>query len=285
MRLLKSIYKFLSPKYQNLFLEYKVDLKPRYGHTKPSHNLLDHLISENRKEYSEYLNEFLQFKEVFYKIKSDSSSISETEPYWNNGFLPGLDIISLYSFLAIFKPKYYIEIGSGNSTKVAKKSINDNKLSTKIISVDPYPRASIDSIADKVYRMPLEKMNDFSFIDSLEENDVLFIDNSHRCFPNSDVTVCFLELIPKLKKSVIVQIHDIYLPYDYPQFMCDRFYSEQYLLATMLLANKDKFQILMPCYYVSEDKELKNILNPIWENSQLKNVEQHGGSFWFKKMF
>lgn len=42
--------------------------------------------------------------------------------------------------------------------------------------------------------------------------------------------VCFLELLPNLRKGVIVHFHDIYLPLDYPQFMCDRFYSEQYVL-------------------------------------------------------
>lgn len=287
MSFIKSIYKFLSPKYQNLFLEYKVDVKPRYDAQKGPHALLYQIINENRNEYAAHLKNFLSFKETFHSIKTDGSHTSETEtePYWNNQFLPGLDIISLYGFLSLLKPKNYIEIGSGNSTKVARKAINDHQLATKITSVDPYPRAVIDSIADKIHRIPLEKMDDLSFVDSLEENDILFIDNSHRCFPNSDVTVCFLELIPRLKKGVIIHIHDMYLPYDYPQFMCDRFYSEQYLLATMLLSNKDRFQIMMPCFFVSEDKELKTILNPIWENPNLKGVERHGGSFWFKKLY
>ncbi|MCY7410548.1 MAG: class I SAM-dependent methyltransferase [Chitinophagales bacterium] len=119
--------------------------------------------------------------------------------------------------IAIRKPKIYVEIGSGNSTMVARKAIEDHQLKTKIISIDPYPRASIDNLADTLIRKPIENLSDYNFIDELNENDILFIDNSHRSLPNSNVTVCFLEIIPRIKKGVLIHIHDIYLPYDYPQ--------------------------------------------------------------------
>lgn len=279
---LKSLYKFLSPKHQSLFLEYKVDFKPRYGHGKPAHPQLYRIINNNRSRYGALLIDFLQYKEVYHSIKKTGEEKNENAPAWNNGFLPGLDIISLYGLISKIKPETYLEIGSGNSTRVARKAINDNKLQTKIISIDPVPRASIDQISDVVIRKPLEDLADFSSIENLKENDMLFIDNSHRSFPNSDVTVCFLEVIPKLKKGVIIHIHDIYLPYDYPQFMCDRFYSEQYLLATLLLANSEKFQPIFPCYFISEDKELKTMLDPVWNHPNLAGVERHGGSFWMK---
>lgn len=282
MNFLKSFYKFLSPKHQALFLEYKVDFKPRYGHGKPAHPFLQQIIEQNRSSYSALLNDFLKFKEAFHSIKTVEQETNENNPAWNNGFLPGLDIIALYGMVSIYKPKTYLEVGSGNSTKVARKAINDNKLSTKIISIDPFPRASIDNLADVVTRKPLENLEDFSMFENLDENDILFIDNSHRCFPNSDVTVCFLEILPRLKKGVIVHIHDIYLPYDYPQFMCDRFYSEQYLLATLLLANNEKYKTILPCFYISEDEELKKISEPVWKHPNLSGVERHGGSFWLR---
>ena len=281
MNFLKSLYKFLSPKYQKLFLEYKVNFLPRYGHGRLPHDLLYERINSNRTIYASYLGKFLAEKAKLHMIKTSDKEKSETEPCWNNGFLPGLDIVALYSFIGIFQPKKYIEIGSGNSTKVVRKAIKDNNLLTKIISIDPVPRAQIDMLADEVIRQPLEKLHDLSFTEQLHANDILFVDNSHRCFPNSDVTVCFLEILPKLKPGVIVHIHDIYLPYDYPQFMADRFYSEQYLLACYLLASKDKFKIIMPNYFVSEDKELAEIIAPVWEHPDLKGVEKHGGSFWF----
>ncbi|MGB1295455.1 MAG: class I SAM-dependent methyltransferase [Flavobacteriales bacterium] len=173
-------------------------------------------------------------------------------------------------------------MGSGNSTKVVKKAIVDGGLETKITSIDPYPRANIDHLADQVIRKPLENLSDHIIFDNLEKGDILFIDNSHRCLPNSDVTVCFLEILPRLKPGVIVHVHDIYIPYDYPQFMCDRAYSEQYVLAAMIMSNPKKYKTIMPNYFVSEDNELKQILNPIWEHPNLKTVERHGGSFWLE---
>lgn len=154
-------------------------------------------------------------------------------------------------------------------------------LATHIISIDPMPRAEIDAIADTVIRKPFESI-DFNILDKLNENDILFIDNSHRILPNSDAMVFFLEIMPKLKKGVIVHIHDIYLPYDYPQFMCDRFYSEQYGLAIYLLANPTKYETLLPNYFIFEDKELSEIVAPFWQHPNLNGVEQHGGSYWFR---
>lgn len=271
------------PKYQKLILEYKIDMKPRYGYGLKPHTLLYELINKNRNIYEQFLKEILIHKNTFHSIRSIEVEKDGNQPAWNNVFLPGLDIISLYTMLYHFKPQKYIEIGSGNSTKVARKSIIENKLNTKIISIDPFPRATIDHLADEVIREPLENIKDYQFIiNELKENDILFIDNSHRCLPNSDATVCFLDLLPYLKKRVIVHFHDIYLPYDYPQFMCDRFYTEQYVLAAYILANPEKYNPIFPGIFISEDKELSNIVSPIWEHPNPKNVEKHGGSFWIQ---
>lgn len=279
--MIKSIYRFLSPKFQTLFSDYKVDMKPRYGHGKPPHKELYTIINENREVYKEFLNKALLHKEKIQEIKKTGEDTDVNNPTWNNGFLPGLDIIGIYSMLAINNPKKYIEVGSGNSTKVAFKAKKENNLETEIISIDPMPRAEIDHLADKVIRKPFEEI-DYNTILALEENDILFIDNSHRILPNSDAMVFFLEILPKLKKGVIVHIHDIYLPYDYPQFMCDRFYTEQYGLAMFLLANPEKYNTILPNYFISEDKELSEMLIPFWNHSNLKGVETHGGSFWLE---
>ena len=107
------------------------------------------------------------------------------------------------------------------------------------------------------------------------------MDGSHRILPNSDSMVFFLEVLPKIPKGVIVHLHDIYLPYDYPQFMCDRFYSEQYGLAMYLLANIQKYKPLLPNYFISQDKALSSIIDSIWDHPNLEDLERHGGSFWF----
>lgn len=279
--MIKQLYQFLSPKFQNLFLEYKVALKPRYGHGQPAHPELLKIIDANRATYNSLLNKALSLKEAIWSIQTADKEKVASNPAWNNGFLPGLDIIGIYTLMAAYQPKKYIEIGSGNSTKVAFKAKKEQNLSTEITSIDPMPRAEIDELADKVIRQPFENIN-LDLLNDLNENDILFVDNSHRILPNSDSMVFYMEILPRLKKGVIVHIHDIYLPYDYPQFMCDRFYSEQYGLAMYLLANPKKYETILPNYFISEDKELTNLIAPIWEHENLKNVERHGGSFWLR---
>ena len=279
--MLKHLYRFLHPKYQTLFLDYPVDFAPRYGQGKPPHSELYNIINEHRDEYQDFLEQILQFKDVFFQIKDARQTIDKVQPAWNNGFLPGLDIVSLYTMLAVHRPQKYIEIGSGNSTKVAHKAKKEQQLTTQIVSIDPQPRTEIDQLADLVIRQAFETAQ-YPIVEQLEAKDILFIDNSHRILPNSDSTVFFLEVLPRLKKGVIVHIHDIYLPYDYPQFMCDRFYSEQYALAAFLLANPHKYRPILPNYFISEDTGLAASLAPLWQHPNTQNVEQHGGSFWLQ---
>lgn len=271
----------MHPKTQTVFLDYKVNFSPRYGHGKPAHNELYAIIDNERENYEALITEMLALKERIWEIKDSKLEKDSLQPTWNNGFLPGLDIIGIYTMLTKFRPATYIEIGSGNSTKVAFKAKTDAGLSTTIVSIDPQPRAEIDQLADKIIRMPFENCS-IDLVEELKENDILFIDNSHRILPNSDALVFFLEILPRLKKGVIVHIHDIYLPYDYPQFMCDRAYSEQYGLAFFLLANPKKYQPILPNYFISEDTQLASQLAPIWNHENTENVEKHGGSFWLR---
>lgn len=279
--MIKQIYRFLNPKFQNLFLDYKVDFKPRYGHGKPAHQNLYKIVDTNRANYKNLINKALLLKDKIWTIQGSGKETDSAKPSWNNGFLPGLDIIGIYTVISEFKPRKYIEIGSGNSTKVAYKAKTEQNIETEIVSIDPMPRAEIDNLADKVIREPFEDI-DLNILDELNENDILFVDNSHRILPNSDAMVFYLEILPRLKKGVIVHIHDIYIPYDYPQFMCDRFYSEQYGLAMYLLANPEKYDTILPNYFISEDKELSDLISPIWNHDHLNGVEKHGGSYWIR---
>lgn len=279
--MLRNLVKLFHPRYQALFLEYKVQLKPRYGHGLPAHPRLQEIIEANRPEYEQWMRKILSQLAHLQSIKKLNEETDPSQPGWNNGFLPGLDIMALYAIIAEKKPARYVEVGSGNSTQVAHKAVQDHELDTRIISIDPFPRAQIDHLADEIIRKPFETV-DSSWLASLEPGDILFIDNSHRMLPNSDATVFFLETLPSLRPGVIVHIHDIYLPFDYPQFMCDRFYSEQYGLAINLLANPQRYHTIFPAYFISEDASLREIIAPVWEHPNLQGVEKHGGSFWLE---
>ena len=86
---------------------------------------------------------------------------------------------------------FYFEIGSGNSTKFARHAIKLGDLRTKVMSIDPAPRAEIDLLCDKTFRMRLED-SDHQIFSILQAGDVLFFDGSHRFLTNSDVAVFFL---------------------------------------------------------------------------------------------
>lgn len=263
-----------------LVLDYPVTPKRRWTLGSP-HPELYRILEEGRDGYRATLEGFLSFRDPMSTIPMFSPDGSSTSPWWGNGWIPPLDGAAIYGFIATRRPKIYMEVGSGNSTKFARKAIADLGLDTRIISIDPQPRAEIDDICDEVVRAPVEDV-DLSLFDQLGENDILFVDNSHRAFMNSDVTAVFVDILPRLKPGVIVQIHDILLPYDYPQEWLERWYSEQYLVAVMLLSKGTAFKVLLPNMFISEDAELRKILDPVWEPRSMRDGDIFGYSFWLR---
>lgn len=279
---IKTIFFALKDNSRTILLDYPNIPKPFYTKQNP-HTLLKAIIDSEKKSYEMLLEKVLLYKNFLFSIKDISNKVNDEEPNWNAGHLPGLDIIMIYTLIAEYKPKRYVEIGSGTSTKVVYKAKNENNLSTQIISIDPNPRLEIDKLCTEVHRKYVHEIN-INFFKQLSAGDILFLDGSHMLLPNSDVQYFFMEILPVLQKGIVIHIHDIYLPYDYPQFMCNRYYNEQYILASTLLANSNTYKIICPNYYIFETEELHSILNPLWKNEVFDNVEKHGGSFWFKKL-
>lgn len=54
--------------------------------------------------------------------------------------------------LAAGNPATYLEVGSGNSTRFARRAITVHGLRTRIVSIDPEPRAVVDELCDEVVR-------------------------------------------------------------------------------------------------------------------------------------
>jgi hypothetical protein len=118
-------------------------------------------------------------------------------------------------------------------------------------------------------------------LDEIRSGDILFFDGSHRAFQNSDVTVFFLEVLPSLPSGVTVQIHDIVLPEDYPPEWHTRLYSEQYLLAAMLLAKESPFRTLLPNCFACLDPVLRPKADAL-VTPHMSHVV--GGSFWLETL-
>lgn len=273
----KSLAHNISPE-TVVLLDYPIVLKQRWDSYNPH---LYKIINGRRDAYRAQLQSFLALLPDFCRIPARNQPSSSSEPCWINGWMPALDGVALYSFMVSNNPKMFLEVGSGNSTKFARKAISDYKLRTKIVSIDPHPRRDVDAICDEVIRMPLEAVN-LEIFDRLDLGDILYVDSSHRIFMNSDAMVVFLDVFPRLKPGVLVEIHDILLPYDYPKEWITRYYSEQYVLAAYLLANGSRFDIILPNTFISRDDELKRILDPLWATTEMEGVETHGCSFWLQ---
>lgn len=241
------------------------------------------IIKAGEARYSSLLEKFATFNPYFGRIPVHENPQDTSAPNWLNGWFPGFDAISIYGLLAVNNPRWYVEVGSGNSTKFARQAIKDHGLRTLITSIDPFPRADIDRICDKVIRQPCEDVSSELF-DSLTSEDILFVDNSHRSFPNSDVTVFFTEILPNLPCGMIYGLHDIFLPEDYPDEWKDRYYNEQYLLAAYLLGGADGDEIVLPNTYLSYF--VPHLLKPLDDtlnNPELSGIEKTGGAFWMRR--
>lgn len=262
-----------------MVLDFPVTPRPRYDLNHP-HPRLHEIIAERSDAYAQTLTGFLDLEADLLRIPRVASG-GAAEPCWRNPYQPVVDAAALYCFVSTSNPRLYLEIGSGYSTSFTRRAISDHRLQTRIVSIDPQPRAEIDAICDSVVRAPLEAC-DLSVFDELKKGDILFIDSSHRCFMNSDVSVLFLEIIPKLPPGVLVQIHDIFLPYDYPLEWVERYYAEQYLLAAYLLAGFPKCEIVLPNVFVTNDARLRTILAPLW--TAIEAVNPHGFAFWLRTL-
>ncbi|HZO22438.1 MAG TPA: class I SAM-dependent methyltransferase [Steroidobacteraceae bacterium] len=168
----------------------------------------------------------------------------------NNGSFESGDAEFLYQLIRARKPRRLFEIGSGNSTLIARDAIGRNAqesagYSCKHVCVEPFEAPWLESAGVTVVRKRLEEVDPAMFAE-LEENDILFIDSSHVIRPQGDVLVEYLEILPALRPGVIVHIHDIFSPRDYPsEWVKDRilFWNEQYLLEGFLTQN-DSWTIL-----------------------------------------
>lgn len=169
---------------------------------------------------------------------------AERRFYLNNGSFESGDAEFWYQIIRLKKPKRIFEIGSGNSTLMALQAIQMNRAedphyACEHVCIEPYEASWLEQTSASIIRSKVEDL-DVAFFSALEENDILFIDSSHIIRPQGDVVYEFLELLPTLRKGVIVHIHDIFSPRNYlKRWLMDevKFWNEQYLLEAFLSHN------------------------------------------------
>lgn len=200
----------------------------------------------------------------------------------SGGQFGSVDAEILYCLVRRFKPQRVLEIGSGMSTRVSAAALVTNG-SGQLVAVEPYPNEDIQKgfpgltrlIAAPVQEVPLAEF------EKLRENDVLFIDSSHMLKIGSDVQFLFLEVLPRLKAGVLVHVHDIFLPANYPRrWVVDdlRFWNEQYILQAFLAFNH-AFEVLWAGYHMH--MQYPDRLEAAF--SSYRREQSAPGSFWMRK--
>lgn len=261
-----------------IVLDFPFQPSPRYGYGAPPHAALQALIESGRERYAGLLAAFGRFEDGLAQIPA--AATEPGRPAWQNDQFTSLDAVALYGLLGELRPQRLFEIGSGNSTAFARQAITDLGLATTLTSIDSAPRKEIDELCDRAIRTGLEEV-ELSLFDELERGDLVFFDGSHHALMNSDATVFFLDVLPRLPSGVLVGVHDIYLPNDYPPEWRFRYYSEQYLLATWLLAAGDRIEIVLPLAFVSGDPLLTGVIESLRKRLP-KGIEPVGTGFWFR---
>lgn len=217
--------------------------------------------------------------------------VTETDqklPYLDNYYFGVLDAAVLGAMMKAFAPKKIVEIGSGISSRYISYFKNQFGLSTDLICIDPFPRAEIVASADVLIRKPLEDVIGDPQL-AVQHNDIIFMDGSHYVFQGNDTLNFFFKLLPALPSGVIIHIHDIYLPEDYAENVTSQLWTEQYILAAMIVGGFEGYEVLCPAYYMSKtDKVVIQALSAADEqlkpkSFKLRNNHTEGFSFWMRK--
>ena len=258
------------------------DLKPRWGFDKPMIMPLAEHFRRGEGDFAEWLRAMRQETPHMIDVPLEFREENLPQPAWQGVPYNPFDSVALYTMIKRMKPKRYVEIGSGITTCFARRAISDGGLGTVLTSIDPQPRASIDGICDHVVREGLEMM-DIAYFDALEADDILFFDGSHRSFMNSDVTVFFIDVLPRIKPGVIVHIHDIALPWDYDPMFVNWYWNEQYILAVYLMGNLDRVDVMLPTAWICRQMAQDAFFSDPGVEIGGRDNWLGGGAMWFRK--
>jgi len=206
--------------------------------------------------------------------------------YYANPHFPLADALALLTFFRNKAPVKYVEIGCGFSTCAAMDA-NEHFLRGKVemTLVEPFPDLLLNLIGEqcpprfrlirsKLQAVPVEEFT------KLEAGDILFIDSSHVGKTGSDVVHYLFHILPRLRPGVLIHIHDIFYPFEYPRAWVvneNRSWNEAYLLRAFLSGNLH-FRVLY-----SSDFFFKCRRNLVAAKMPLC-IEHRGGSLWLEKV-
>ena len=242
-------------------------------------------IDLKRAQQFKFLEQFVTY---FPDFSPPENQVIGRLYYYNNPMFGFPDAFTLYSIFRAFKPQRVIEIGSGFSSALMLDISRDLLPDTCFTFIDPYSDTIcriLRSRPDGHYELIRREVQDIdpSVFLNLGEGDVLFVDTSHSVKIGSDLSTIFFSVLPALKPGVIIHIHDVYFPWEYPENMVmeGRTYNEIYFIRAYLQYN-NTFEII----YNTSQMELEH---PDYFANRMpgyfKDTGQRAGqSLWLRKV-
>lgn len=188
-------------------------------------------------------------------VLAERATGDETEYFAENDQFPALDAWVLEGLMRHLRPQRMIEVGSGFSTLVAART-NREQLgdATRITCIEPNPRGFLTSgeiVGVENVRVELVQDTPLELFTELSSGDILFIDTSHTVKTGNDVVWLFQEVLPRLAEGVVVHIHDVFVPGEYPKsWVMDGWgWNETYLVRAFLAFNS-AFEVLWSNQYM-----------------------------------
>lgn len=245
------------------------------------YNSSDPLLALNINEEDQL--KFLEKSIAIYNtLPFQEEKIEELRYYYKNNMFSFGDAISLFLMLNHFKPKNIIEIGSGFSSAVMLDTRDHfAELKTNLTFIEPYADRLKSLLRDnekiEIIESPIQDIN-LDIFDHLQSGDILFIDSTHVSKTGSDVNHIFFQILPKLKKGVIIHVHDIGPNFEYPYAWVKqgRAWNEAYILRAFLMYN-DIFEIIL------YNSLIVNKYKKFFESNMPLYLKNSGGSLWMRK--
>ena len=203
---------------------------------------LERTFAENLEAFIQTLEEMASFIPVFEDFGRDAR-----DPVWARSMFPAFDGGAAYTIVRTRRPARILEIGSGNSTRFLARAVRDGGFDCDFTCIDPAPRMPVEQLGVRWIPRVLSE-DDADLCAGFEPNDILFIDSSHIMLPGTDVDIQFNRIFPLLPAGVLVHVHDIFLPYNYPPVLRRWGYSEQNALVGWIASGF--FDVILPNYYL-----------------------------------
>jgi predicted O-methyltransferase YrrM len=172
----------------------------------------------------------------------------------------------LQAMIRLYRPNRITEIGSGWSSVCMNDTINhylDGSCELTCIEAHPErlhgllgneaPQGNVRIWERRVQEVPAEAF------DGLAAGDILFIDSSHVLRTGSDVWYELCEILPRIACGVLVHIHDVFWPFEYPRHWVvneNRSWNELYAVRAFLTQNERWSIVMFSSFMAQIEREL-----------------------------